>query len=110
MLKKLESMKGMLRGIKSQLETQGNTNQQLTMTVVNFTGPISFLRAQPAQMPPVVPMTQPTMQTEVPLRRVDEGIKECNRRHDHKENRRSRLRKETGNHYKRRDRNPLYRK
>ncbi|KAH3797618.1 hypothetical protein DPMN_151202 [Dreissena polymorpha] len=48
--------------------------------------------------------------TEVPLRRVDEGIKECNRRHDHKENRRSRLRKETGKPYKRRDRNPLYRK
>ena len=110
MLKKLESMKGMLRGIKSQLATQGNTNQQLTMTVVTFTGTISSLRAQPVQMPPAVPMTQPTMQTEVPQRRVDEGIKECNRRHDHKENRRSRLRKENGNHYKRRDRSPLYRK
>ncbi|KAH3738265.1 hypothetical protein DPMN_044896 [Dreissena polymorpha] len=33
-LKELEGIKGMLRGIKSQLEMQGNTNQQLTMTMV----------------------------------------------------------------------------
>ncbi|KAH3849495.1 hypothetical protein DPMN_091898 [Dreissena polymorpha] len=45
-------------------------------------------------MPTAVPMTQPTMPTEAPQRRVEEGIKERNRYHDHKENRRPQWRKE----------------
>ncbi|KAH3868719.1 hypothetical protein DPMN_031871 [Dreissena polymorpha] len=82
LLKELQSMKDMLQGIKTKLETQGNTNQQLVMTMVNLAETISCMRAQPARMPPAVPMTQPTIQTEAHQRRVDEGIKERNRHHD----------------------------
>ncbi|KAH3818167.1 hypothetical protein DPMN_119763 [Dreissena polymorpha] len=109
-LKELEGIKGMLRGIKSQLEMQGNTNQQLTMTMVNLAGAISSLRAQPVQMPPAVPMTQPTTLTEAPHRRVEEGIRERGRHQDHKENRRPQWHKENSNHYHRRDRSPLHKK
>ncbi|KAH3841544.1 hypothetical protein DPMN_115010 [Dreissena polymorpha] len=109
-MKEMESIKGMLQGIKGQLETQGTTNQQLAMTMVNLAGAITSMRAQPVQMPHAVPVTQPTMQTEAPQRRVEEGIRERGRHQDHKENRRPQWHKENGNHYHRRDRSPLHRK
>ncbi|KAH3777827.1 hypothetical protein DPMN_179275 [Dreissena polymorpha] len=109
-MKGMESIKGMLQGIKDQLETQGNTNQQLAMTMVNLAGAITSMRAQHVQMPHAVPVTQPTMQTEAPQRRVAEGIRERGRHQDHKENRRPQWHKENSNHYHRRDRSPLHRK
>ncbi|KAH3871670.1 hypothetical protein DPMN_034881 [Dreissena polymorpha] len=75
----MEIIKGMLRGIQGQLETQGTTNQQLAMTMINLAGAITSMRAQPVQMPHAVPVTQPTIQTEVPQRRIDEGIRERSR-------------------------------
>ncbi|KAH3837371.1 hypothetical protein DPMN_110758 [Dreissena polymorpha] len=84
MMKEMESIKGMLQCIKGQLETQGNTNQQLAMTMVNLAGAITSMRTQPAQMPPAVPVTQPSMQTEAPQRRVKDGIRERGRHQDQK--------------------------
>ncbi|KAH3798040.1 hypothetical protein DPMN_151630 [Dreissena polymorpha] len=80
------------------------------MTMVNLAGAITSMRAQPVQMSHVVPVTQPTMQTEAPHRRVEEGIRERGRHQDHKENRRPQWHKENSNHYYRRDRSPLHRK
>ncbi|KAH3817415.1 hypothetical protein DPMN_118949 [Dreissena polymorpha] len=80
------------------------------MTVVNLAGAITSMRAQPVQMPHAVPVTQPTMQTEAPQRRVEEVIRERGRHQDHKENRRLQWHKENSNHYHRRDRSPLHRK
>ncbi|KAH3841448.1 hypothetical protein DPMN_114911 [Dreissena polymorpha] len=80
------------------------------MAMVNLAGAITSMRTQPAQMLPAVPVTQPTMQTEAPQRRVEEGIRERGLHQDHKENRRPQWHKENSDHYHRRDRSPLHRK